>query len=86
MSRVTVGKWGRSLAVRIPGEVASAVGIDEGQRVDVEALDGNIVMRAVPRGLTLTELFAGKTPAEWRATYAGAYDWGPEVGRELIEE
>jgi len=32
------------------------------------------------------ELFRGKTPEEWRALYAGAYDWGPDVGREIIEE
>ena len=86
MSRVTVGRWGRSLAIRIPGEIASTAGIDEGQRVDVEASEGNLVIRPVLQQLTLKELFAGKTPAQWRAAYAGAYDWGPDVGREVVEE
>ena len=39
MTHITVGRWGKNLAVR-----------------------------------------------EWRAAYAGAYDWGPDVGRERVEE
>jgi len=35
---------------------------------------------------TLDDLFAGKTPDEWRAAYSGAYDWGPDVGREVVED
>ena len=86
MPQAIVGRWGRSLAVRIPGEVADAAGIDGGERVEVEARDGDIVIRrAVPR-FTLKELFQGKRPEEWRAAYAGAYDWGPDVGREAVEE
>jgi hypothetical protein len=34
----------------------------------------------------LGALFAGKAPEEWRAAYASAYDWGPDVGREAVEE
>jgi antitoxin MazE len=35
---------------------------------------------------TLEELFRGKSPKEWRAAYTGAFDWGPDVGREAVEE
>ena len=34
----------------------------------------------------LEELFAGKSSREWREAYAGAFDWGPDVGREIVEE
>jgi hypothetical protein len=34
----------------------------------------------------LEKLVRGKRPDQWRAEYAGAYDWGPDVGREVIEE
>jgi hypothetical protein len=34
----------------------------------------------------LEELFHGKSPKEWRAEYAEAFDWGPDVGREVVEE
>ena len=71
---------------RIPGEVATAAGIGGGERVEVEARDGDIVIRrAVPR-FTLEELFRGRTAQQWRALYAGAYDWGADVGREAVEE
>jgi len=86
MSQAIVGRWGKSLAVRIPGEVAGAAGISEGERVEVEAHDGNVVIRRAIPHFTLEELFRGKSAAEWRRDYAGAYDWGPDVGREVVEE
>ena len=86
MTRVVVGKWGRSLAVRIPSEVAAAAGIGEGNAVEIDAEKGNVVIRRTVPRFTLDELFRGKSPEEWRREYAGAYDWGPDVGRETIEE
>ena len=86
MSQVTVGKWGKNLAVRLPGEIVKATGLNNGERLDIETRDGEIVMRrAVPR-FTLEELFRGKTPEEWRAAYAGAFDWGPDFGRKVVGE
>ena len=86
MSQAIVGRWGKSLAVRIPGEVASAARIGGGERVEVEARDGDIVIRRASPRFTVEELFRGKSPEEWRAAYAGAFDWGPDVGREAVEE
>jgi antitoxin MazE len=86
MSHITVGKWGKNLAVRLPGEIVSEAGLREGERVDIETRDGDIVIRRIAPRFTLEELFAGKSPAEWRAEYADAYDWGPDVGREIVEE
>jgi antitoxin MazE len=86
MSRAVVGRWGKSLAIRIPGEVAKSAGISDGERVDVQAQDGDILIRRSAPQFTLEELFRGKSPQEWRAAYAGAYDWGPDMGREVVEE
>jgi len=86
MSRAIVGRWGKSLAVRIPGEIARAAGLDEGQRVEVEAQDGQLLIRPAAPRYTLEELFGGKSPEEWRREYAGAYYWGPDVGRESVDE
>jgi antitoxin MazE len=44
-----------------------------------------VIHRLVPQ-FTLEELFRGKSPEEWRAAYKGAFDWGPDIGREAIEE
>lgn len=86
MAQAIVGRWGRSLAIRLPGEVARAAGICDGERVDIEARDGKVVIRPVAPRFTLEELFRGKTPEQWRAAYTGAFDWGPDVGREAVEE
>jgi antitoxin MazE len=86
MAQATVGKWGKNLAVRVPGEIARAARLSDGERVEIEARDGDIVIRrAVPR-FTLEELFKGKSPKQWRAAYAGAFDWGADIGREIVEE
>ncbi len=86
MSHVIVGKWGKNLAVRLPGEVVKAVGLGNGERVEVETCDGEIVIRRGAPQFTLKELFGGKTPKQWRAVYARAFDWGPDVGHEVVEE
>ena len=86
MTYVTVGRWGKNLAVRFPGDVAKAARLTEGERVEIEARDGEIILRRVVPHFSLNELFRGRTPAEWRASYAGAYNWGPDVGREIVEE
>lgn len=86
MSEAVVGRWGKSLAVRLPGEIVRQSGINDGERVEVEARDGAIVIRRSAPRFTLDELFRGRTPGEWRKAYAEAYDWGPDVGREVIEE
>ena len=86
MPQAVIGKWGNSLALRLPSAVVDAAQVRDGERVNVEARDGNIVIRRAIPQFTLEELFRGKTPKEWRAEYAGAFDWGPDVGREIVNE
>jgi antitoxin MazE len=86
MTHIRVGRWGKNLAVRFPREIANAAGIREGERVEIDTQDGVIVIRRSAPHSTLEELFRGRGPAEWREVYVGAYDWGPDVGREVVEE
>jgi antitoxin MazE len=86
MSHITVGKWGKNLAVRLPGEIVHKAGLREGEKVDIETRDGDIVIRRLAPRFTLEQLFAGKTANEWRVAYADAFDWGPDVGCEIVEE
>jgi antitoxin MazE len=74
------------LAIRIPGEIVKAAGLNDGERVEVATHDGDIVIRRAVPHFTLEELFKGQSPAQWRAAYAGAFDWGPDVGREAVKE
>lgn len=85
MSHVTVGRWGKNLAVRFPGEIASAAGLREGEQVEIDTRGEEIVIRRVAPRFTLEALFRGRSSAEWRADYAGAYDWGTDVGGEAID-
>ena len=58
-----IRKWGNSLGVRVPREIAARAGLDEGARVDIEGFsDGRIVITPSRRRFTLNELLAGMTP------------------------
>jgi antitoxin component of MazEF toxin-antitoxin module len=45
VAQATVGKWGKNLAIRFPLEIAKAARLSDGERVEIEALDGDIVIR-----------------------------------------
>ncbi|ADG14260.1 AbrB/MazE/SpoVT family DNA-binding domain-containing protein [Paraburkholderia sp. JPY432] len=45
MAIQTLKRRGNSLEVRIPASVATKVGFTEGQEVDVQVLDGQVVIR-----------------------------------------
>lgn len=84
--RAIVGRWGKSLAVRLPVELAAEAGLREGQKIELAAVKGEIVIRPAQRPTDVEQWFAGRTTEEWRALYRNSYDWGPDVGREIIEE
>ena len=86
MSHVTIGKWGNNLAVRLPGEIVKRIGLNDGEQVEIEAHDSEILIRRALPQFTLDELFQSRSHEEWRAIYAGAFDWGPDRGREVVEE
>jgi antitoxin MazE len=86
MVQVTVGRWGNNLAVRLPGEIIDAIKLRDGERVEIEARDGEAIIRRAQQRGALEDLFRGRSPDEWRADYAGAYDWGADIGREITPE
>jgi antitoxin MazE len=86
MSHVTVGRWGKNLAIRFPGDIARAAGLGEGEQVEIETRGSDIVIRRSVPHFTSEELFRGRSADEWRAEYAEAFDWGPDLGREIVEE
>lgn len=45
MSQATVGRWGKNLAIRVPLDIAKRTGLVDGERVEIEAQDGDIVIR-----------------------------------------
>jgi antitoxin MazE len=45
MTEVVVGKWGKSLAVRVPLDVVQAAGLTLGETLEMEMVDGDVVLR-----------------------------------------
>jgi antitoxin component of MazEF toxin-antitoxin module len=84
MSRVIVGRWGKSLAVRVPLDIAHAAGLGEGEAVEVEAVDGDIhIRRSAAKEMARRDALAAV--AEIVAASAGKRLDGLTI-RELREE
>ncbi len=73
-----IGKWGNSLAVRIPGPYAEDLDLEEGMELDVSLVKDGLMLRPRRRQYALEELVEGITPENLH----GETDWGPAVGRE----
>jgi len=82
-----ISRWGNSLGVRIPKDIANRIGLADGVPVEIEERDGEVVIsRTKPRlRYSLEELVTGVTPEEAHET-TREIDWGPDVGREIVEE
>ena len=80
--QVRVARWGNSLGLRIPKDIAQRVGLREGARVDVEVEGDRIVLSPARPRYVLAELLKGMTPQAMRE----AFDWGPDEGREIVDE
>jgi antitoxin MazE len=81
----TFQKWGNSLAVRIPADVAKKLGLEPGSTADIEAKDGTLVFdigtstrRKVPK-ISLDWLLETASPENAQTNW----DDGPR-GREII--
>jgi antitoxin MazE len=78
----TVQKWGNSLAVRIPANLANQMKLQDGSEVEVLAEDGAIMVVPVTRRkFDLDELLKNCKPSQLH----GETDWGGDVGREVID-
>jgi antitoxin MazE len=86
MPRAVTGRWGKNLAIRVPAEVARDAGLSVGQKVDIAAAGEELVIRKLPVETTVEGMFAGQSPEAWRALYRDAFDWGPDQGRERLNE
>jgi antitoxin MazE len=86
MSHAILGRWGKNLAVRLPTEIASELHLRDGERVEIVSGPGQIVIRRAKPRYTPDEIFAGKSPSEWRTIYSHAYEWGSDAGQENVNE
>ncbi|XBQ14988.1 MAG: AbrB/MazE/SpoVT family DNA-binding domain-containing protein [Oceanicaulis sp.] len=79
--KALIGKWGRSVAVRLPAAYLDALGMRPGDEVELKLEQGAIRMtpKARPTLEQLVEEMKGQEPPE-------LVDWGPDVGAEIIRD
>jgi antitoxin MazE len=78
--QLKVSKWGNSLGLRVPRDIAVRAGLREGARVEIEGYpDGRIIVTPSRRRFTIEELVVGMTPE--RSEFMED-DW--PMGDELI--
>lgn len=78
MNTSIVNKWGNSLGIRIPQNVAAEVGLVVGSVINVEVVDNKVIISPCQKKYQLDELLVGVTPE----LVGGEYDWGAPVGNE----
>lgn len=76
--QVEVVKWGNSSAVRLPAAVLKELRVALGDRLELKAQDGKLVLEPTRREYKLADMLGGITKLNRHA----AVDFGPAVGRE----
>jgi antitoxin MazE len=74
-----IAKWGNSLAVRIPKNLAAEVNVQDGDPVEVSVEAGALVVRPQAKRYSIDELVEGITPKNRH----GETDWGKPTGKEI---
>ena len=79
VAKAQIVKWGNSLAIRIPKNLAEEAKLSEGDNLTLEVeAQGAVALRAVNRPKTLKELVAKITPENLHKEQR----WGDAVGAE----
>ncbi len=78
----TVQKWGDSLAIRIPKTLARQLDVLEGDSVEMQVRDGELIVRPIrAKKQSLEELLKSCKPSQLHRET----DFGPDLGREAID-
>ncbi len=76
-----VQKSGNSLSINIPKSLASRASLLKGSEVSFDFIEGKIIIVPEKKKLTLADMLAQITPEN----APEFIDWGPDVGREIVE-
>ncbi len=79
---IQISKWGNSLGLRLPRALADQIGVREGARVRVTADGGRLIIEASKPAYRLEDLLVNMTPKTMHETL----DWGPDLGREIVDD
>ncbi len=79
--QVQLTRWGNSLGMRIPKDLATRLGFTEGAPVEVAAEGDRLVISAARRRYKIEDLVSDLSNEALRDAFA----WGPDQGREGVE-
>jgi len=78
--------WGNSTGIRLPKKVLQAAHWQTNQEVTVDVRGSTIVLTPIkqpkPQLPRLQDLLAGVSPGD----IGGEVDWGPDRGKEIIDD
>jgi antitoxin MazE len=77
-------KWGNSSGVRLPKKIIKAAKLKDDQLLKVSLKGQSIVLTPIKGAeeFTLKKMLEGVTPENVH----GEFDWGPDVGAEIIDD
>lgn len=90
MMKAKLAKWGNSLALRLPKQYVSELGLSEGSVVELGREGTKVVAetrpeRSIPR-YRLEDLVAEMKRLGGRDAEPATVDWGPDRGAEIIDD
>ena len=74
-----VSRWGNSLGVRIPKQLADEVSLKEGDDIEIYCAKNQLIIKAQKPQYTLEQLLEGMSEEHLH----GEVDWGEAVGNEI---
>lgn len=78
--RTTIKKWGNSLAIRIPQELADEIGLEVGSEVELRVVNGELLIKRRRRKRYDRDELLASVPDDFEPE---EWDTGPPVGKEV---
>ncbi len=75
---IKIARWGNSLGIRIPKQIAEQVKLNEGDEIEISIDENRLILIPQKKKYTLEELLDGMTDEHLHSEV----DWGESVGRE----
>ena len=79
MKPQVVAKWGNSLGVRIPMQIAKQINLQAGTSITFTVVDGSLIIKPEQKKYTLDDLLVGMSSDNVHAEV----DMGQPVGNEI---
>lgn len=80
-----IGKWGNSMALRIPAEMVRQSGLTLGTKAEMIFEDGWIKIKPIKQKMSRAERYARIIASVEAIGPDEEIDWGPDVGNEIFE-